>query len=383
MRKIIIDNVDFYGLEPMKYWQPPSSWSDERKKEETKNRIFSGEWYGAQKRDGAFYELIKSMEGEVVLIGRSLSVSGDYIDKYDHLPHIKPFVDSLPNGTVLLGEVYIPGREGSRNTTTIMNCLTDKAISRQKEDKDKCWYYIFDCLAYDGKSLLGAPAKKRFDTVENLTLSYNFIELAHYTSGAELWSNLQSYLADGYEGIVITKGDAKYEPGKRPSKTTMKVKKELKDDIDCFFTGRGSAPTKLYTGKEIENWKYWEDSNTGEKLPEGLHYKEYFDGAMIEPVTKPYYLRMYGSLEIGVLKKTDGKCTINGTVYEGYNVYPIGMLSGLADEIKLNPLDYAFKPCAVTAMQIESDTGALRHGKFSKWRPDLSIEDCTYEKIFG
>ena len=32
MRQMIIDGVDFYGLEIQKYWQPPASWSAEKKK---------------------------------------------------------------------------------------------------------------------------------------------------------------------------------------------------------------------------------------------------------------------------------------------------------------------------------------------------------------
>ena len=48
-----INRYNFAELEVMKYYAPPASWSDEKKKAETRNRIFSGEWWGAQKRDGA------------------------------------------------------------------------------------------------------------------------------------------------------------------------------------------------------------------------------------------------------------------------------------------------------------------------------------------
>jgi hypothetical protein len=182
----------------------------------------------------------------------------------------------------------------------------------------------------------------------------------------ELWIMLQEILGRGDEGIVITHQDGKYEPGKRPSKTTLKIKKELKQTIDCFFTGRGSAPTREYTGKEIETWKYWQNMRTGAKV-EGEMYKEYAAGAALEPLTKPAFYGWAGSLEIGVLK--DGE------------IYPIGFLSGLADEIKADPGAQRMKCIEVTAMEILPDTGALRHGKLERFRPDLSPEDCTYEKL--
>ena len=191
-------------------------------------------------------------------------------------------------------------------------------------------------------------------------------------SGKELWRTLQEVLASGGEGMVITRGEAKYQPGKRPSKDCQKVKKEIQQTIDCFFTGRATVPTHIYSGKEIETWKYWENSITGEKI-EGEYYKEYSEGAPIMPVTKPYFYGWAGSLEIGVLK--DG------------NVVSIGFLSGLSDEIKANFRDYAKKPIEITCMEIQyHDDGrlpGLRHAKFLQFRPDLTIRDCTYEKIFG
>ena len=40
--------------------------------------------------------------------------------------------------------------------------------------------------------------------------------------------------AEGEEGIVITKASSFPEPGKRTSRKTLKIKKEIENDIDCF-----------------------------------------------------------------------------------------------------------------------------------------------------
>ena len=83
-----IDNYNFAELDCQKYWQPPSTWSKDKTKQETINRIFSGQWLGAQKRDGALYVFLKDEDGNITLRGRSKAVSGEYLDKWDHLPQL-------------------------------------------------------------------------------------------------------------------------------------------------------------------------------------------------------------------------------------------------------------------------------------------------------
>ena len=375
-----IDGYDFGEMEIMKYYCPPSTWSDEKKRENARMKIYSGEWYGSEKKDGYFAQLIKDEDGNVILYSRSRGVNGKFADKHEWVPHLQSFFDALPIGTCLLGELYLPSQPGSRNITTIMGCLKEKAVARQ-EKGEKLHFYIFDCLAYAGKSWMSYPARKRFAFVDDFGIGNEYTSHAHYVSGADLNVLLQEILARGDEGVVITKGDGLYEPGKRPSKTTLKIKKELKQTIDCFFTGVGSAPTKEYTGKEIETWKYWQNQINGEKI-EAEMYKEYKSGCPIIPITKGYYHGWAGSLEIAVFRHRVGsKCKIRGVEYEDTEVFPIGWLSGLPDEMKADPKKFAFVPIEVTAMEYDAINHSLRHGKMVGWRKDLTLNDCTLDKL--
>jgi hypothetical protein len=376
-----IDGYDFGEMEAMKYYAPPSSWTDQKKKDHAHNAIFSGDWLGAEKKDGYFAKLIKDEDGNIILYSRSRGVNGKFADKHEWVPQLNSFFETLPQGTCLLGELYFPSAPGSRNVTTIMGCLKEKAIDRQTKG-EKLHFYIFDILAWGGESWLNWGAKDRFSWVSNMIVdTFEYVSFARYKTGKELWSMLQEILGRGDEGIVITHQDGKYEPGKRPSKTTLKIKKELKQTIDCFFTGRGSAPTREYTGKEIETWKYWENVITGEKM-EGELFQLYQGGGNIEPVTKGYFYGWSGSLEIGVFRKKVGsRCVINGVEYIDTEVFPIGWLSGLSDEMKANPKKYAFKPMEVTAMEYDSYNCTLRHGKMVGWRQDLTLEDCSFSKL--
>ena len=359
-----IDNYNFKELEPMRYYSHPKSYKGDPK-EEAKKRIFSEEWLGARKMDGAFAKFIKDEDGNMMLLSRSRNVNGEFPNKIDHVPHLFDFFNSLPNGTCLLGEIYFPSHEGSNEVTKIMGCITDKAIERQKNDP--LHYYIFDILAFDNVSFMPFRAEDRFNYINEIKNKYNYknVEFANYYKGLELWNMIQETLASGGEGGVIIHKDSKYQPGKRSTKVSLKIKKELQDTIDCFFTGRISSPARDYTGKDIENWKYWENIRTG-KLINAPMFNEYYKGESYEPVTKSYYMGMAGSLEIGV--------------YHNNKIKPIGYLSGLSEEIKMNYDKYKMRVIEVTAMQLTDDK-MLRHPKFVRFRDDKQPQDCLWEQI--
>lgn len=382
-----INGYDFKEMEPMRYWAPPASWTEEKKKQTVKDRIFSGNWIAAEKKDGFFMKFIKDEDGTQMLLSRSRNVHGEFPNKIDWVPQFKPFFNALPNGTCLLGEVYFPNNPGSNQVTTILGCLKEKALARQDKG-EKLHFYIFDILALNNESYLKKDAEYRFESLKHFNLRYKdynqYISCATYKEGELLWDYLQSILASDGEGIVLWNKKGLYEPGKRPSKTTMKVKKELKESIDCFFTGRAAAPTKYYTGKEIETWPYWINDVTNELLPVGDHYFEkQIDHKPYSPVTKPYYNGWAGSLEIGMVETSpNSKCRItpDSEWIDGLIIVSIGYISGLTDEVKANYKKYAGKVIEVGAMQLTEDN-ALRHGKMLGWRPDKTWQECNISQL--
>ena len=376
-----IDGINFFEMEAMRYYAPPNSWNAERKRELASSKIFSGEWLGGLKRDGAFYMFLKDEDGNMYLRPRSRNTKKEFVNKIDWVPHLHPFFESLPNGTCLLGELYLPRDEQAKTTTSFMNCLVAKAIKRQEKEEDKLHYYIFDILASEGESLLNTRAAERFDLLNAYWHTYGegYHEWAQYFRGKELWNMLQELLADGYEGMVITNEDAKYEPGKRSNRVSLKIKKELQDTIDCFIIG-ANPPSQIYNGKEIESWMYWFDERNNKKITatdylNQFHetvYKSYVEGAPVIPVTKNWFYGWAGSLKLGAMK--DGK------------IVHIGNLSGITDETKENWKELVGTVCEITAMEImtgENGEKGLRHPKFCRYRDDITKEDCDWYKIFG
>ncbi len=365
--KGFVNGIDWINAEAMKYWSFPSSYTDEKKKTEVHNAIFGSDYMGALKVDGYYQRLIKDEDGNCFMIARSKGVNGA-IDKYEWVPQLHPFMESLPNGTVLLSECYLPGNEGSNKITSLLGCLKDKCIARQ-EAGQKLHFYVYDVCAFENTNLVKVAAEQRFHLLHDLAriYMYDYVEWAEYFRGPALWEKLQEYLENGREGIVITRKDCPIYFKRTPAHMTIKIKKELQETIDVVILG-ANKPTRLYGGKEIETWKYWENTFTGEKLY-GELYKDYSDGKNIEPITKAYYNGWAGSLIIGIRK--DDK------------LVPIGSLSGIEEEVLANWQDYKGKVAEVTAMQImNTENQGLRHPKLLKWRPDLTPKDTDYYRFF-
>ena len=371
--KNMIDGVNFHDLEAQKYWAPTASWTPERKKTEVHDMIFSGNYVGARKIDGAFYKFIKDEDGNMELLGRSKSVTGDYLNKIEWVPQLHSFFEGLPCGTCLIGEIYFPKNEGSNHVTTIMGCLLDKALARQ-EKGEKLHYYIFDVLAFNNTVLYKQYIEDRLAYLNDIKSNYyesDCIEFAQYFKGVELWNQLQKILAEGGEGVVITKCGTCYQPGKRPARQTVKVKKELQETIDVVIMG-ANAPTRLYTGKDLLNWQLWENMRTGERI-KGSLYKDFSEGAPYDPVTKNYFNGWAGSLIIGLYDEDSKK------------VKQIGTLSGLTEEILENWRDYKGKIIEITGMEIfrneDGSFSGIRHPKPVGLRPDKVIEDCGFRQV--
>lgn len=377
----IIEGIDFYNLDAMKYYSVPSSWSAEKEKDNAVSKIFSNEWLGAQKRDGIFCMVGKNLDGEIFWRPRSKNTKGEFVNKVDWVPQFHNLLNELDPGTVLLGETYLPEHESAKDTTSIMNCLLPKSLKRQEKDEYRLHLYVFDVLAENGKSYLQMKAENRFDLLNSFARAYpdEYVEWARYYTGKELWNMLQNLLADGYEGMVITHKDALYQPGKRSSKISLKIKKKVQETIDCVII-KSNPPTKIYSGQEPEIWEYWFDEFTNEKILakdflEKNHttiYEAYSDGATVVPVTKNWFYGWAGSLQLGLYNKNK-------------QIVHVGDLSGITEEVRKNWRNYIGTVAEISCMEISEDKNGnkgFRHPRLISWRTDKNPKECSLEQIY-
>ena len=373
---IVINNVDFWdNFEAQKYYAIPKSTSYKAAKEKIKECILSEQYLAAAKKDGIWSMIIKDTNGNFHLRSRSKNVNNTFEDKAEWIPKIIDGLKSLPNGTVLLGEIYKENDEGSRKATAILNCLKEKSLARQ--EKTPLIFYCFDCLAFNGDILLNIAFENRIEYLSNyiapIAENNRYIECAKFFQGQELLNECYRLLSEGYEGMVAQKKSSVYLCGKRKAWESIKIKQQLSDTIDAFLDGDYKPATRLYGGKEIETWCLWENAKTGEKF-NTCKFDEYATGtSSVEPITKAYYYGWASAVSFSVMK--------NGKPEH------IAWISGITDELKdgivNNPEKWKGKVAELQAMMIEHIDGkySLRHGKIEKWRDDKKPEDCDFSQI--
>lgn len=316
---------------------------------------------GTIKKDGYFSQLVKD-NNEVHLYSRAVSKkTGYYSDNIEKVPHIKDWaMNELPNGTCIIGEVYYPNGT-SKNVTSILGALPEKAIERQKDEYGKIHFYMHDILAYNGEDYV----------MNDVTYSYRYSHLCEYIDidtplipeleVARCYDNAYldldkittDKLASGEEGMVFRVEDGLYAPGKRQPKVMFKIK-QAQNDIDFVITDI-LPPEYFYTGKESDTWGYKDK-----------------DGNLI---TKAAYYCWAGALRLGAYDNA------------GNLVFISRVSSGLTDNLKAdlaaNPDKYIGMTVEVNCMSLDKENKTMRHCYLSRLRPDKPAQDCKLEEIFN
>ena len=347
----------FYTMTPMKYYQP-LDYKNQKALDMLANK--DNAYIATKKNDGEWCRLIIDADGNIKAQSRSIStVTGEYGDKTEHIPHIVNEYSSYPKETVLLGELCFEDiTKTSRDVGSILRCKPDKAIQRQKTEK--LVFRAFDCLACNGTDLMNAPYWERWACMMDVIGDYgNYIRGTEYCFG-DFEDFLQTILASGGEGIVIHRRDAKYKPGARTAWDSLKVKKiveELELPIVRFL-----EPNRSYMGEDADSWKYWMGTytDTGKTVfidhaPGNIDMEH---NLKWEPVTKPFWMGWK-----------------NGVVVDN-NGTEVRVTSGLTDEdrewLSTPEAEEALKNglvATVTAMEITED-GSLRHPRLVRIRTE-------------
>lgn len=358
----VINGIDWINADPMKYWAYPAGYDKEKKQAEIERLIRSGDYIGALKVDGYYQRLIKDDDGGCFMIARSKNVKGDAVNKIAWMPQLSEWLSALPNGTCLLCECYLPNNEGSKNITTVLGCLKEEAVRRQEENNSWLHLYVFDVMALNGTNFVNTCYSDRAKRVRLMAASLpsQYVEYAEFYEGNALWDKIQSYLSTGKEGAVVMRKDAIVYGKRTPARVSIKIKKEIKQTIDCIVCG-ANPPEMHYTGTHLSEWKYFCDKNYV-RLPEG-HY----EGDSVIPVTRSFYKDMAGSLRLAL--------------YNNGSIEYFGDLSGLSDEVLGNWDKYVGMICEVGGMEIDSKSGHIRHPKFVRWRPDKNAADCDISQV--
>lgn len=376
----------------------------------------SGDYFAQLKKDGYWYQYEKTDDAAYLWSRTTSKVTGTLVEKGANVPHIMNALDCLPAGTIIIGEIYYPGKE-SKDVTPIMGSLPDKAIERQRCESGYLHYYLHDVIYYNHMNLINVGAYNRYKILQaivnkfNLT-AYDFIELAE-----SIEDNIQEACAEaldaGEEGMVLKKKTAPYAPGKRPVWDTIKIKKT--DSCDAICIG-SCEPTKYYAGKlnigpnytvldpatgevdwkktnapvnDAKSWQFWiiehyeipkeqgapwvlideERVEVGkQEVIKGIEYKTV-------PVTKAYYYGWPTAIRIGAYDE-NGEIVEIGTISSGLS-------EKMQQELITYPLKYMNRVVELAGMEKHKEDHTLRHFYFKRVREDKDPTECTLASIFG
>ena len=375
--------MDYFTSEPMRYWSPSATMSAEVKRQHLKEMIESSNYLWSQKYDGNWSRAVITSERAALQTRGISKKTGTYGEVQNKVYFWQDVIAAFKNETtVILGEIYLPGKI-DKDVGSILRCLDDKALARQKVEKLQ--WRIFDVLVLDGKDLMNTSIEERSKLIPIVVKRINnplVKGIEYHEMDEDFFDDLNTIFMNGGEGAVCYKKTAIYEPGKRGphSWDSCKVKQEISADVDAFIIGI-EPPTRSYTGKDITNWTMWENTRTGEKVY-GEYFLEYQLGGAYIPITKNYYNNWPGAIKLGVY---DTK----------HNIVELCKVSGLTEEFKTelrdNYSEWHMCPVTIGGMMVstaQADANgigiSIRHPYIKSIRKnDIDANDCTLEKILS
>ena len=300
----------------------------------------SSEYVAEEKIDGCHYYTI----GDRFFGPRISERTGEPVEKTDNFPHLQEALlrAGFPR-LILDGEIHYVGKT-SQDVTPVTGALPENAIKFQ-EQHDWVQYRVYDILCDPlGNWLVNKPWRYRREVLE--AVCEKLSKLTPYLKiNPVVYDNKQQFvesvLAAGGEGGVIKHVNGLYVMGKRPMWNQMKIKQEDTDDVIIM---NFAPPNRLYEGKNLLNWPYWDNG---------------------VPVTEHYAKKLIGSIIIGKYKDGElikvGQCT--------------GMTETQRRQFSEQPSNFIGKVISIKFMEKTND-GAYRHASFVGVHPDKNPFEC-------
>jgi len=162
----------------------------------------AGDWIYELKFDGIRLIAVKS-DKKVSLLSRNQN------DLSERFPEVAHAIQNLPAGECVIdGEVVVLDEEG-RSSFQLLQ-------AREMEGrKSPGYFYAFDLLQLDGKSLIGLPLEARKGVLEKLCANAGDPTRYSGAIGGDAKRLLEEVKRRGLEGIVGKQRNSVYEPGRR------------------------------------------------------------------------------------------------------------------------------------------------------------------------
>jgi ATP-dependent DNA ligase len=125
--------MNYFEMEPMKYWAMSSSMTKETRQSHLEKMITSGEYIYSRKYDGNWSRAVITPERQALQTRGISKVTGTYGEIQDKVFFWDALCSAFTKDTVILGEVYLEGGI-DKDVGSMTRSLTHKAKSIQDEE---------------------------------------------------------------------------------------------------------------------------------------------------------------------------------------------------------------------------------------------------------
>jgi bifunctional non-homologous end joining protein LigD len=201
-------------------------------------------WHYEIKLDGYRAIGLKTATAVTLLSRRNNSLNARF-------PEIVKALTSLPNDTVIDGEVVAHDERGRGSFSLLQHSQGQAA---------RIVFYVFDCMAYQGKSLLAQPLETRRAVLQAALQTTGDPVRFSETWNARPTALLAAAKEHGVEGVIAKRAGSVYEPGQASGawvKYKLNQGQELviggyvpaKHDFDSLLVGYYDNNKLLFVGK--------------------------------------------------------------------------------------------------------------------------------------
>lgn len=174
----------------------------------------ASEWQAEWKWDGIRAQMIKR-DGEIFIWSRGEDLATE------KFPELHPLLYSLPDGTVLDGEILSFSNGKPMPFNVLQTRIGRKNISKKILAESPVATIVYDCLEYNGEDIRSKTQTERREILEKLQSQTNDPEtfrissLINFSSWQELETQREQSRAMIAEGIMLKRKSATYQVGRR------------------------------------------------------------------------------------------------------------------------------------------------------------------------
>ena len=223
--------------------------------EELKNSLGNeADWQAEWKWDGIRAQMIKR-SGKIFIWSRGEDLSTD------KFPELHPFLNALPDGTVIDGELLSFTNGQPMPFNILQTRIGRKNLSKKILEESPVAVIAYDCLEYNGEDIRSKTQTERRQLLEQLQAATPYPELFRisalipFTTWAELEKIREQSRAMIAEGIMLKRKSAAYQVGRKRGDWWKWKIDPLSVDAVMIYAQKGHGRrADLYTDYTFAVW---------------------------------------------------------------------------------------------------------------------------------